>query len=152
MPQMDSVADPTLIMPNSGSSPRAYRDEDDEDDNPYASGPRLRMSNLVDMVGHLAKQISDQAGKDIQQNSGKNTGQPSRHGMLPIRSLWPLLKHSRKFVRFLGTRGKQPQLIFFLQKQFRKIFLRGAGCNDKYYGLPIDLSSHSYIFGDGDRT
>ena len=63
VPQMDSVADPTFSMPNSGSSPRAY------------------------MVGHLAKQISTQAGKDIQRSFGKNTGQPFRHGMLPIRRL-----------------------------------------------------------------
>ena len=43
MPQMDGVADPILSTPDPGSSPRAYRDEDDEDDNPYSQG-RHRMS------------------------------------------------------------------------------------------------------------
>ena len=47
MPQMDAVVDPTLSPPNSRSSPRVYRDEDDEDDNPYASGPRPRMGRQI---------------------------------------------------------------------------------------------------------
>ena len=55
MPQMDAVVDPTLSPPNSRSSPRVYRDEDDEDDNPYASGPRPRMG-----IRYMAKQISAQ--------------------------------------------------------------------------------------------
>ena len=45
MPQMDGFADPTFSTPNLGSSP--YRDEDDEENNPYATGPRPRMSRQL---------------------------------------------------------------------------------------------------------
>ena len=51
MPQMGGIADPTLSTPGSGSSPRAYRDEADEDDNPYAPGPRHRMSRQLSEYG-----------------------------------------------------------------------------------------------------
>ena len=43
MPQMDGVVDPTLSTPNP-RKPRKYRGKDDKDDNPYASGPRPRIS------------------------------------------------------------------------------------------------------------
>ena len=89
MPLIGGVTDPTLSKQGSGSSPRAYRDETDEDDNPYAPVPRHRMSRQLSGYGRPPGKVDKcpSCGKDTQQSAGKNAGQPSRHRMPLIRSL-----------------------------------------------------------------
>ena len=101
------------LTPESGS--RLYRDEDNEDDNPYSQGQSGQSQwwagNQLGMFDHRARWISAHPGRGTQLRDGRSTPHRFKPGTQLTLNLWPGHNPCKRCAKSLGMQGKQPQLI-----------------------------------------